>query len=58
MIREVKIIAEVASNHGGNTTIAKEFIHVASQIGVDYIKFQSWQYKTLRDGEKDAHHGV
>ena len=53
MPREVKIIAEAASNHGGDLALAKEMIGVAAQIGVDYIKFQSWQASTLRDKEQD-----
>ncbi len=43
-----KVIAEVASNHGGDINIAKKFIRVAASIGVDYIKFQSWQVSKLR----------
>ena len=53
MPREVKLIAEVASNHGGDLAVAKELIKVASEIGVDYVKFQSWQCSTLRDREND-----
>lgn len=45
---KTKIIAEVASNHGGDIKIAKKFIRVAADIGVDYIKFQSWQVKNLK----------
>lgn len=47
MGRFTKIIAEVASNHGGDITLAKEFIRIAADIGVDYIKFQSWQVSKL-----------
>jgi N,N'-diacetyllegionaminate synthase len=46
-ISKTKIIAEVASNHGGDLNIAKEFIKISADIGVDYIKFQSWQAKSL-----------
>lgn len=49
-----KIIAEVASNHGGDIKIAKEFIKVAADIGVDYVKFQSWQFKNLRPEDSQA----
>ena len=45
---KAKIIAEVSSNHGGDLKIAKEFIRVAASIGVDYVKFQSWQAKKVR----------
>ncbi|MFH2012803.1 MAG: N-acetylneuraminate synthase family protein [Pseudomonadota bacterium] len=44
---KTKIIAEVASNHGGDINLAKEYIRIAAQIGVDYIKFQSWQISKL-----------
>lgn len=47
MGRYTKIIAEVASNHGGDIKLAKEFIRIAADIGVDYIKFQSWQVSKL-----------
>lgn len=48
MAEKTKIIADVASNHGGDIGIAKKFIKTASEIGIDYIKFQSWQVKTLK----------
>jgi len=38
---DTKIIAEVSSNHQGNIFLAKEFIRIASIIGVDSVKFQS-----------------
>lgn len=47
MNTRTKIIAEVASNHGGDIKLAKEFIRIAAEIGVDYIKFQSWQASKL-----------
>lgn len=47
MGRFTKIIAEVASNHGGDIKIAKWFIRIAADIGVDYIKFQSWRVSKL-----------
>jgi len=47
MESRTRIIAEVASNHGGDLKLAKEFIRVAADIGVDYIKFQSWQARKL-----------
>jgi sialic acid synthase SpsE len=43
-----KIIAEVSSNHGGDINLAREFVRVAAEIGVDFVKFQSWQAKKLR----------
>ncbi len=47
MFSDIKIIAEVSSNHGGSIEIAKEFIKVAAKIGVDYIKFQTYRYIDL-----------
>lgn len=47
-MEKTKIIAEVSSNHGGDIKIAKEFIKVAADIGLDYIKFQSWQAKKVK----------
>jgi sialic acid synthase SpsE len=45
---KTKIIAEVSSNHGGDLKIAKEFVKTASEIGIDYIKFQSWRAKNVK----------
>lgn len=42
-----KIIAEVASSHQGDISLAKRFIKVASQAGVDYVKFQSSRFEDL-----------
>jgi N,N'-diacetyllegionaminate synthase len=47
------ISAEVASNHGGDIHLAKEFIRVAAEAGVDYVKFQSWRAARMRDGPRD-----
>ena len=52
-----KIIAEVSSNHGGDINLAKEFIRSAASLGLDYVKFQSWQVRTLRDGAGDPQFG-
>jgi len=43
----VKIVAEVASNHQGDISLAKEFIRVASRTGADCVKFQSSRYEDL-----------
>lgn len=48
MNAKTKVIAEVASNHGGDIQLAKQFIRVAAECGADYVKFQSWQGKNLR----------
>lgn len=42
------IIAEISSNHMGDMTIAGEMIKIASDCGADFVKFQSWQAKTLK----------
>lgn len=47
MSTKTKTIAEAASNHGGDIKLAREFIRIAADIGVDYIKFQSWQASKL-----------
>jgi N,N'-diacetyllegionaminate synthase len=44
---KTKIIAEVASNHGGDIKLAKEFVRIAADTGADYVKFQSWQASKL-----------
>lgn len=41
------IIAEAATNHGGDISLAKEMIHAAKEAGADVIKFQSWQIKKM-----------
>lgn len=51
MTEKAKIIAEVSSNHGGDLKTAKEFIKIAGGIGVDYVKFQSWQSKYLNKND-------
>ena len=44
----VELIAECASNHGGNIPLAKEFIHRFAEAGADWIKFQTTRVKHLR----------
>jgi N,N'-diacetyllegionaminate synthase len=51
-----QIIAEVTSNHGGDLTLAREFIQRAADAGADYVKFQSWRASTVRDGAADPQH--
>lgn len=51
--RRTWLIGEVASNHGGDLKLAKEFIRRASESGLDYVKFQSWQASHLTRSEKD-----
>lgn len=40
-------IAEFNTSHFGDLELAKEMIHVAKNIGVDCVKFQSWTSDTL-----------
>lgn len=42
-----QIIAEVASNHGGDLHLAKQFIRAAAEHGADVVKFQSWQARHM-----------
>lgn len=44
---KTRIIAEIASNHLGDVSLAVRFIEVAAQSGVDYVKFQSSRYEDL-----------
>lgn len=46
---DAKIIAEVSSNHQGDISLAKEFVRIASKIGVNSVKFQSSRYEDLVD---------
>lgn len=48
MHHKTRIIAEIGSNHLGDMKIAESMIQVAAEIGVDFVKFQSWQAKKLR----------
>jgi len=44
---KVTFISEVSSNHSRNIDRAIEFIDIASKIGCDAVKFQSWNKKSL-----------
>ena len=60
-----QIIAECASNHGGDLGLATRMIEAAARAGADYVKFQSYQvrflspadpqYAWLRQAELGAH---
>ncbi len=41
------IIAEAGVNHNGDINLAKELIDVASDAGVDYVKFQTFKTENL-----------
>lgn len=42
-----RLIAEFASNHGGDLTLLKEMIEAAAGAGVDYIKLQAYEMEEL-----------
>ena len=48
-----KVIAEIASSHNGDLILAKAIIKAAAEAGVDYVKFQSWQAKNVKDNDPD-----
>ncbi len=50
---KTKIIAEIASSHNGDLELAKAMIKAAAEAGVDYVKFQSWQAKNVKDNDPD-----
>ena len=47
MRENVTIIAEAGVNHNGDINIAKKLIDVASNAGVDYVKFQTFKTENL-----------
>ena len=47
MENKVYIIAEAGVNHNGDIELAKKMIEVASQAGVDAVKFQSFKSENL-----------
>ena len=48
-----KIIAEIGWNHMGDMQLAKEMVSAASESGADYVKFQTWSTKNLKNGPWD-----
>jgi sialic acid synthase SpsE len=53
LMKKSFIIAEISSNHMGNMDLASKMIEEASKAGADFVKFQSWQEKTLIPSWKD-----
>ncbi len=47
------VIADISSNHMGDINIARSMIELASQIGLDCVKFQSWTADSLRKDFND-----
>lgn len=52
-ISKTKIIAEIASSHNGDLNLAKAMVRAAAEAGVDFVKFQSWQAKNVKDTDPD-----
>lgn len=46
-MKRIYIIAEIGCNHCGNPEIAKSMIEVAKKCGVDAVKFQTFNAKSL-----------
>lgn len=46
-MEHVMIIAEIGVNHNGSVELAKKMIDVATQIGVDCVKFQAFNSQKL-----------
>jgi len=46
-MRDVIIIAEAGVNHNGNIELARKLIDIASEAGVDYVKFQTFKAENL-----------
>ncbi|OGS37026.1 MAG: hypothetical protein A2293_15475 [Elusimicrobia bacterium RIFOXYB2_FULL_49_7] len=51
-MKKIKIIADISSNHRGDIRIAKKMIAKAASLGIDCVKFQSWQAKNLNKSGK------
>ena len=47
----VELVAEVSSNHGGDISLAKEFIYRFAEAGADWIKFQMTRVTHLRPSD-------
>jgi N,N'-diacetyllegionaminate synthase len=46
---KVIIIGEAGVNHNGDINLAKKLIDIASEAGVDYVKFQTWITEEIVD---------
>lgn len=46
-MRDVIIIAEAGVNHNGDIELARKLIDIASEAGVDYVKFQTFKAENL-----------
>jgi sialic acid synthase SpsE len=50
----IKLIAEIGWNHGGDMELAKDMITAAAAAGADYAKFQTWSVDRLKNGPWDS----
>jgi len=46
-MKKTIIIAEAGVNHNGSIELAKKLIDVASEVGADFVKFQTFKAETL-----------
>jgi len=47
------LIAEIGWNFLGNLNLAKKMIDEAKKSGADFVKFQIWNPKNLKEGDWD-----
>lgn len=52
-VKKTEIVADIGSNHMGNIELAEAMIRGAAEIGIDTVKFQSWQARKLRKNFPD-----
>lgn len=53
-MNDIKIIAEISSNHMGDMKLACKMIESASKNGANFVKFQTWKVKRLQPGPWDV----
>ena len=46
-MEKTEIVADIGSNHMGDIGLAEEMVRSAAEIGIDTVKFQSWQARKL-----------
>lgn len=49
-MNRIKIVAEIGCNHNGDFELAKKLVKAAAEAGVDAVKFQSFNAKSLVSG--------
>jgi len=53
MSKKITLIAEIGENHIGNIGYAKKMIVQAKKVGADYVKFQSYNEKCLKQNDPE-----